>query len=923
MNMICEQKHKMNKTYDPQQIEESTYETWEKTGEFTPSGSGAAYCIMLPPPNVTGNLHMGHGFQNAIMDILIRYHRMCGDNTLWQAGVDHAGIATQMVVENQLAREGKTRHDLSRDELMNRALTWKAESGGNITRQMRRLGSSPDWTREEFTLNENYIDAVKKVFVQLYDENLIYRGKRLVNWDPHFKTAISNLEVIQQEEDGFLWHIRYPISGNKGELIVATTRPETMLGDSAVAVNPKDERYKNLVGEMIELPLSDRKIPIIADNYVEQEFGTGCVKITPAHDFNDYEVGKRHDLPIINILTEDAHINEQAPETYRGLERFAARKQILNDLEAQGLLVKTEKHKLKVPRNDRGNTILEPYLTDQWYVKTKPLAEPAMGAVKQGKTSFVPENWSKIYFQWLENIEDWCISRQLWWGHRIPAWYDEDNNIYVAEDEAEVREKYQLGASVKLKQDNDVLDTWFSSALWPFATLGWPQNTAELKTFYPTSVLVTGFDIIFFWVARMMMMGLKFTGEVPFKQIYITGLIRDAQGQKMSKSKGNVLDPIDLIDGIDLESLVKKRTQNLMQNSMREKVEKATRKEFPGGIAAYGTDALRFTYCALATNGRDIRFDVGRLSGYRNFCNKIWNATRYVLMQVENAPDAVKPVDITNSVNRWIIARLQAVSQQAKHYFDSYRFDLLAQLLYDFVWAEFCDWYIELSKVNLQDESLRAETLYTLFTLLDNIVRLLHPIMPFITESIYQSISEYIDNSGSIMAKPYPEYDEKLFDEKAIADTKWLQAVITAIRNIRGEMNISPSKKLAAIFNKGDANDKKLSESLKSYLVNIAKLTEITWLDGQAPASATALTGDLEILIPMSDLIDKDEEIQRLNKEIAKHEKDLAKIQGKLANKSFIDKAPEAVVAEEKDRLATCEQTLAKLKLQLDKINNM
>lgn len=913
----------MDKTYNPQEIEQKTYKQWEDAGEFAPAGSGTPYCIMLPPPNVTGSLHMGHGFQNAIMDTLIRYHRMRGDNTLWQAGVDHAGIATQMVVENQLAQQGKKRHDIGRDEFMKHAFEWKAESGGNITRQMRRLGSSPDWSRERFTLDDNYVAAVKKVFIQLYDEKLIYRGKRLVNWDPHFKTAISDLEVVQEEEDGFLWHIRYPLSDNKGELIVATTRPETMLGDTAVAVNPKDERYKHLIGEMIELPLSNRKIPIIADDYVEQDFGTGCVKITPAHDFNDYEMGKRHDLPMINILTEDAHINKHAPEAYRGLERFAARKQILKDLKAQNLLVKTEKHKLNVPRNDRGNTILEPYLTDQWYVSAKPLAEPAMEAVRQGKTTFTPENWNKTYYQWLENIEDWCISRQLWWGHRIPAWYDEDKNIYVAEDEVAVRQKYRLDDAIKLTQETDVLDTWFSSALWPFATLGWPKKTPELKTFYPSTVLVTGFDIIFFWVARMMMMGLKFMGDVPFKQIYITGLIRDAHGQKMSKSKGNVLDPIDLIDGIDLETLVKKRSEALMQTSMKEKVEKATRKEFPDGIAAYGTDALRFTFCALATNGRDIRFDIGRLSGYRNFCNKLWNATRYALMQAEGADKPIKPVNINNVINRWIVSRLQTVIEKSKHYFDIYRFDLLSKLLYDFVWAECCDWYIELSKVNLQDDTLKTETLHTLFYVLDSIIRLLHPIMPFITENIYQGIAEYTGNTGSIMSAAYPETDKKLIDEEAVNHTEWLQSVIMAIRNIRGEMNISPGKKLSALFNRGNKQDQNNSESLKDYLINLARLNKVDWLAGEAPASATALVGDLEILIPMSDLIDKNEEIQRLTKEISKHEKDLTKIQGKLSNSNFTDKAPAAVVTEEKSRLQACEQVLEKLKIQLGKIKDM
>ncbi len=919
----------LGKTYDPHALEEQIYQTWEQRGYFVPKGRGPAYCIMIPPPNVTGSLHMGHAFQDTIMDALARYHRMRGDNTLWQAGTDHAGIATQMVVERQLELAGKTRHDLGRAAFVERVWQWKATSGGMITRQLRRMGASLDWSRERFTLDPGLSRAVTEVFVRLHEEGLIYRGKRLVNWDPVLHTAVSDLEVVAEEEAGHLWHIRYPIAGGKDDLVVATTRPETMLGDAAVAVHPEDARYKNLIGKTVELPLTGRQIPVIADAYVDKEFGSGCVKITPAHDFNDYEVGKRHRLPLFNIFTNDARIDLPGSR-YHGLDRFAARKQIVADLEAAGLIDKIAPHKLMVPRGDRTGAVIEPYLTDQWYVKAAPLAAAAAKAVEDGRIRFVPENWAKTYFEWMRNIQDWCISRQIWWGHRIPAWYDDQGGLYVGRNEHAVREKHKLDPKVNLKQDEDVLDTWFSSALWPFSTLGWPDATPELKTFYPTSVLVTGFDIIFFWVARMIMMGLKFTGEVPFREVYIHGLVRDAHGQKMSKSKGNILDPLDLIDGIDLASLVKKRTSGLMRPQDAPKIEKATRKEFPQGIPAYGTDALRFTFASLATQGRDIKFDLGRIEGYRNFCNKLWNAARYVLMNTAGE-DLAPEADVElNAADRWIVSRLQQVEADMETHFKEYRFDLAAQTIYAFVWDEYCSWYVELSKVILTSPQSGAPALRgtrrTLVRVLEVMLRLLHPITPFITEAIWQKAAPLAGKTGdSIMLQPYPKSHPEKIDAAAMEEMGWVMAVITGVRNIRGEMDIAPSKPLTALLQNGSGKDRRYLEKHKHYLTGLARLESIRWLspDEEPPESAIALAGNMKILVPLGSLINKQAELARLNKEMEKIQKDLSKTQSRLANAEFMRNAPQPVVQQENRRAQELETALQNLAAQRGKIEGL
>lgn len=902
----------MDKTYSPQAIEEACYKAWESQHYFEPQGDGKPFCIMLPPPNVTGSLHMGHGFQHTLIDTLIRYQRMMGARTLWQPGTDHAGISTQLVVESQLDKEGLSRKDMTREEFLKRIWEWKEESGGEITRQMRRIGSSAAWSRERFTMDEGLSAAVQKVFVQLHDEGLIYRGTRLVNWDPKLGTAISDLEVLSEEEDGFLWHIRYHIVDSDESLVIATTRPETMLGDTAVAVHPDDPRYQHLIGKQVHLPLCDRTIPIIADEYVLQDFGSGCVKITPAHDFNDYEVGKRHQLPQINILTKKATLNKNVPSCYQGMDRFIAREQIIQDLEKANFLVKVEPHKLKIPRGEKSNVIIEPLLTDQWYVKTKPLAEPAIEAVKKGAIRFTPENWTKTYFQWMENIEDWCISRQLWWGHRIPAWYDSQGRAYVGYSENDVRFKYKLDDSLTLKQDEDVLDTWFSSALWPFSTLGWPDRTPELEQFYPTSVLFTGFDIIFFWVARMIMMGLKFTGKVPFKEVIITGLVCDSDGKKMSKSKGNVLDPIDIIDGIDIETLITKRTSNLMLNSVRDKITKATRKQFPEGIPAFGTDALRFTFCSLASNARTVRFDMGRVEGYRNFCNKLWNAARYVLLSTnEDRIDFGDGAFQYSPADQWILSHLQRTVALCHQHFAAYRFDLLANTLYEFVWHEYCDWYLELSKPVLYDENalsaLKRGTRRTLIHVLDQILKLLHPLMPFITEEIWQRTIKVLGENGeTIMLSQYPQVEEQFIDEVIEEELDWLKKIVQSIRTIRSEMSVSPAKFIPLNLRNVSDVMKERVEKYSKTLSSLSKLTKIHCLgaDEKVPVSASAVVGDIELLIPMAGLIDKEAELGRLEKELAKLEKDINFIEGKLNNPKFTDKAPADIISKEQEKLA-------------------
>jgi len=942
----------MDTTYNPQALEQSWYQRWENGGYFSPTNNDARpYCIMIPPPNITGSLHMGHGFNNTVMDTLIRYHRMKGDNTLWQPGTDHAGIATQMVVERQLESEGKTRHDLGRDDFIARIWKWKDESGGNITRQLRRLGSSLDWQHERFTMDDGLSDAVKEVFVRLYEEGLIYRGKRLVNWDTKLHTAVSDLEVISEEESGHMWHMRYPLSNGKGHLVVATTRPETLLGDCAVAVNPSDERYKHMIGELLELPLTGRKIPIIADEeHVDPEFGTGCVKITPAHDFNDYGVWLRHRDEsaisnqkhggLINIFTIDAAIRdnqgdegELIPAEYIGMDRYLARKQMVKDLEALGLLEKVEDHKLMVPRGDRSGTVIEPYLTDQWYVKTAPLAKPAIDAVASGRIKFVPDNWKNTYYEWMRNIQDWCISRQIWWGHRIPAWYDDAGNIYVGRDEAEVRKQHNLDTSYKLRQDEDVLDTWFSSALWPFSTLGWPENTQSLKNFYPTSVLVTGFDIIFFWVARMIMMGLKFQGEVPFHEVYVHGLVRDSYGQKMSKSKGNVLDPIDLIDGIELEALVAKRTANMMQPELAAKIEKQTRKEFPDGIPAFGTDALRFTFAALASTGRDVRFDLNRIEGYRNFCNKLWNATRYVMMQTEGKDTGLDNDDVVLSLaDRWIISRLQRIEANVGEHIEKYRFDLAAQDLYAFIWEDYCDWYLELSKPVLFNaatpENAQRGTRRTLVRVLETILRLTHPIMPFITEELWQRVAPLAGISmikaggDTIMTQPYPVMDASKIDESAESELEWVKTFIGGVRKIRSERDLAPGKPLAVLLQNASQTDISHFENNQAFINSLAKLESFEWIEESAtvPESAMALVGEMKILVPLAGIIDKVAELARLDKDIAKHQDNIDKGNAKLNNTGFTDKAPAAVVEKERQRVAELVKTLEQLKEQAEKI---
>ncbi|WP_256811867.1 MULTISPECIES: valine--tRNA ligase [Pseudomonas] len=948
----------MDKTYQPHAIETSWYKTWESENYFAPQGAGESYTIMIPPPNVTGSLHMGHGFNNAIMDALIRFRRMQGRDTLWQPGTDHAGIATQMLVERQLEAQGQNRHDLGREKFLEKVWEWKDQSGGNISRQIRRLGSSVDWSRERFTMDDGLSEAVKEAFVRLHEDGLIYRGKRLVNWDTKLHTAISDLEVENHEEKGFLWNLKYPLADGvktaEGDdfLIVATTRPETMLGDSAVAVNPNDERYKALIGKFVELPLVGRRIPIIADDYCDPEFGTGCVKITPAHDFNDYEVGKRHNLPLLNIFDKNANVlpaaqvfnldgtlNEsidgKIPAEFAGLERFEARKQIVAAFDAAGLLVSVNDHNLKTPKGDRSGTVIEPWLTDQWYVSTKPLAEPAIAAVEDGRIQFVPKQYENMYFSWMRDIQDWCISRQLWWGHRIPAWYDESGKVYVGRDEAEVRAKHNLGPDVALQQDNDVLDTWFSSGLWTFSTLGWPEQTEFLKKFHSTDVLVTGFDIIFFWVARMIMMTMHLmknedgTPQVPFKTVYVHGLVRDGQGQKMSKSKGNVLDPLDIIDGIDLETLVQKRTSGLMQPKLAKKIEKATREEFANGIESYGTDALRFTFCSLASTGRDIKFDMGRVEGYRNFCNKIWNAARYVLDKGEDCGQNGEACELSLA-DRWIISQLQRTEAEVTRQLDQFRFDLAAQALYEFIWNQYCDWYLELSKPVLWDENAPVErqrgTRRTLVRVLEVALRLAHPFMPFITEEIWQRIAPLAGIQGkTIMLQPWPVANEERIDPAAENDIEWLKELMLGTRNIRGEMNIGPGKPLPIYLKNVSAEDQRRLTENEALLKKLARLESITVLAAgeEAPLSATALVGEMEVLVPMAGLIDKGAELARLDKEILRLQGEVQRVGGKLSNAGFVDKAPAEVIEKERAKLAEAEQALGKLAEQHARIASL
>jgi valyl-tRNA synthetase len=948
----------MEKTYQPEQIETRWYERWEADNRFAPSGRGKPFSIMIPPPNVTGSLHMGHAFQDTIMDTLTRWKRMQGNNTLWQVGTDHAGIATQMLVERKIAaEEGKTRHDLGREAFIDKVWEWKEESGGHITRQLRRMGASVDWSRERFTMDDGFYKAVQEVFVRLHEEGLIYRGKRLVNWDPTLHTAISDLEVENKEQQGSFWHFRYPLADGvktddgKDYVVVATTRPETLLGDTGVAVNPEDPRYASLVGKFIELPLVGRRIPIVADEHADMEKGSGCVKITPAHDFNDYEVGKRQNHLLINVFTKDATILEQAeifdlkgqpqpdedatlPAKYAGLDRFEARKQIVADMEALGLLEQVESVNNTLPYGDRSGDVIEPLLTDQWFVAVESLAKPAIEAVENGDIQFVPKNYENMYFAWMRDLQDWCISRQLWWGHRIPAWYDADGNVYVARSEEEAREKHGLDADVALTQDEDVLDTWFSSGLWTFGTLGWPEKTPELETFHPSSVLVTGFDIIFFWVARMIMMTLKFTGEVPFKTVYVHGLVRDGQGQKMSKSKGNVLDPIDLIDGISLDALLEKRTGNMMQPQKAKAIAKATKEEFKDGIEPHGTDALRFTFLSQATTGRDIKFDMNRLDGYRNFCNKLWNASRYVLMNAEGEDCGTSGEEVELSLaDRWIISQLQKTEAQVTKAMDEYRFDHASQALYEFVWNEYCDWYLELSKPVLWDEAASAEakrgTRRTLVRVLETILRLAHPMMPYISEEIWQRVAPlagtYVGDDASIMHQAWPEADESKIDEQATRDIEWLKGVIIAVRNIRAEMNIAPGKPLDVLLTKGQPEDAERLEQNRRFLAKLAKLESVTWLANpeDAPLSATQLVGDMEVLVPMADLIDKDAELARLAKEIEKQDKLIGGIEKKLGNEGFIAKAPDAVIEKERGKLAEYQSAKKLLEEQQAKIAAM
>ncbi len=958
----------LENAYNPAQVEAGMYQGWEESGYFQPTfDKDESFSIALPPPNVTGSLHMGHGFNNAIMDALTRYHRMDGDNTLWQPGTDHAGIATQMVVERRLEAQGIKRRDMTRADFIDKVWEWKEESGGNITSQIRRLGSSVDWSRERFTMDDGLSNAVKEVFVRLFDDGLIYRGKRLVNWDPKFQTALSDLEVENHDEKGSLWHFRYHFTDTelttqdgKNYLVVATTRPETLLGDTAVAVNPSDERYAHLVGKTITLPITGRVVPIVADDYVEKDFGTGCVKITPAHDFNDYELGRRHSLPLINILDERANILpamevypdlqtrepelETTPSEYAGLERFAARKFLVEQAGEQGWLEEVEDYALKAPRAERGGTIVEPWLTDQWYVAVKELAKPAIDAVEDGSIEFVPAQYKNMYMAWMTDLQDWCISRQLWWGHRIPAWYDDaTGEIYVARDEAEVRSKYNLSDDVKLRQDDDVLDTWFSSGLWTFSTLDWADVNADprvMDTFHPTSVLVTGFDIIFFWVARMIMMTMHFvknedgTPQVPFKTVYVHGLVRDGNGQKMSKSKGNVLDPIDLIDGIELEALVEKRTSNMMNPKDAAKIEKQTRKEFPEGIPAYGTDALRFTFTSLASTGRDINFDLKRVEGYRNFCNKIWNASRFVLMNCVDGDSNAKPIDQTANPDvwelpeKWIMSRLNSSIKDIHQHFAQYRLDMVSQDIYEFIWNEYCDWYVELAKASLNDDSVsderKAQIRYVLLHVLETALRFTHPIMPYLTEQIWQTIAPLLGrkNTDSIVVADYPQTDASQISEQTEADMAWLQELIASVRNIRGEMKLGNAVRLPVLLQNVSADEEARLSRIKNQFKALAKVEslEIVKEGDEVPLSSSSMVGQLRVLVPMKGLIDPTAELARLGKSYDKLKGQAEGIARKLGNEGFVSKAPAEVVDAEKAKLAELEGQLTAMTAQMEQL---
>ena len=939
-------------SFNPDAIEGELYARWERSGAFAPDGwngrsgsnepggpggpdsNGEPYCIAIPPPNVTDRLHIGHAFQHTLMDALIRYKRMDGKQALWQTGTDHAQIATQMVVERQLMAQGIALDDIGRDAFIDKVWAWKHGTGDNISRQIRRMGSSVDWARERFTMDKGFSAAVVEVFVRLYEDGLIYRGKRLVNWDPALKTSISDLEVNNVEEPGHLWHVRYPLANGgqcpdgKGYLVVATTRPETMLGDTAVAVHPQDARYQSLIGAEVDLPLVGRRIPVIADDSVEQDFGSGCVKITPAHDFNDNEMGKRHGLDAINIFNADASVNDSAPATYRGLDRFAARERIVADLADAGLIDRIEAHTHTVPRGDRSDVVVEPWLTDQWFVKIGPLAEPAIEAVRSGAIEFVPKQYENMYFAWMRDIKDWCISRQQWWGHRIPAWYDDAGNVYVGRTEAEARCRGGVSSALPLRQDDDVLDTWFSSALWTFATLGWPQQTPELQRFHPTDVLVTGYDIIFFWVARMIMMTLRFTGEVPFRKVYIHGMVRDAHGAKMSKTKGNGLDPLDLIDGISAEDLVAKRTANMTQPRMAASITERTVREYPDGIQPYGTDALRFTFCAMASQGRDLAFDLNRIAGYRNFCNKLWNAAKFALLHGECAS---LDGDIEESVaDRWIRSRLGSLAGAAQRDIAEYRFDRYANAVYEFAWHEYCDWYLELTKpVLFADDASPAQVRAarkTLLIVLEALLRIAHPIVPFITETLWQRVAPRLGVCGdSIMRQPFPKAEQLPGDAEAEAAVAWLKEVVAAVRNLRGEMNVSPAKNIALLLQGGGSRDRQLLAETDALLRRLAKVSELRWLaDGEPlPPASMQVVGELKVVVPLAGLVDVALERDRLHREIGKLENDLARVAGKLGNGSFVSKAPAAVVAKEREKQTLLNNRAAALRSQLERLQTL